>query len=168
MSNILFKYMYRDLSNNKQHGHAVFANAGRSTLAEIEARIRAALWDGRFKAEMVDLETCFFSDEPTEDDHPWHEFVEVAETDLPPCDPAVCGPRDISEFIRALEDWKREQEPAAARKKKRGKSVVIKAAWKDWLLLEETLVMDAESAAFEPALRRDIRRALDRLTIERV
>jgi len=168
MANILFRYMYRDGSNNKQHGHAVFANAGRSALAEIEARIRAALRDDRFKAERVDLETCFFSDEPAEDDHPWHEFVEVVETDLPPCDPAACGPRDISEFVDALEDWKREQKPATARKKKRGKSVVIQAAWKDWRLLEETLAMDAESAAFEPALRRDIRRALDRLTIEEV
>jgi len=168
MANIRFDYLYRDGGNNKQHGHAVFTNTGKITLAEIEARIRAALWDGRFKAEMVDLETCFFSNEPAEDDHPWHEFVEVTETDLPPCDPAACGPRDISEFVRALEDWKQEQEPAASRKKKRRKSVVIQAAWKDWLLLEETLAMDAKSAAFEPALRRDIRRALDRLTIEEV
>jgi hypothetical protein len=168
MTNILFRYMYRDGSNNKQHNHAVFANAGRNTLAEIEARLRAALEDGRFKAEMVELETCFFGGEPTEDDHPWHEFVEVAETDLPPCDPASCGPRDISEFVRALEDWKQGEKQAAARKKKRRKSVIVRAALKDWNLLEETLAMDAESAAFEPALRRDICRALHRLTVEEV
>jgi len=168
MTNILFRYMYRDGSNNKQHGYAVFANAGKSTLAEIEARIRAALWDGRFKAEMFDLETCFFSDEPADDDRPWHEFVDAVETDLPPCDPAACGPRDISEFVRALENWKQAQEQVVARKKKRGKSVVIRAALRDWRLLEETLCMDSRSIAFDPKLRLDIRRAIDRLTVVEV
>jgi hypothetical protein len=35
----------------------------------------------------------------------------------------------------------------------------------NWDLLSETLEMDAESSAFDPALRADIRRALDALVV---
>jgi len=71
MANILFEYLYRDAGNNKQHGQAIFSNPGGIHLADIEAQIRATLHDGQwFKAEMVDLETCFFSRYPTEEDHP--------------------------------------------------------------------------------------------------
>ena len=106
MANILFEYMYRDASNWKKHGEAVFTNESGIPLAEIEARIRKTQYDGEwFKAEMVGLETCFFNppEEQTEDDHPWHEFERVSETDRPPSDPACSACRDIAEFLRAME-----------------------------------------------------------------
>ena len=109
MANILFEYLYRDASNWKQYGQAVFTNIGEIPLADIEAQIRATLHDGEwFIAEMVDLETCFIGDHDTDDDHPWHEFHAVSETDLPPSDPAFMdGPhRDIAQFIRAMENGK--------------------------------------------------------------
>ena len=72
--NILFEYLYRDASNWKQHGQAVFTNTAEIPLANIEARIRASLEGGEwFIAEMVDLETCFIGNHNTEDDHPWYE-----------------------------------------------------------------------------------------------
>ena len=106
--NILFEYLYRDASNWKQHGQAVFTNTGGIPLADIEARIRASIEDSEwFIAEMVDLETCFLCDHDTEDDHPWHEFEKVSESDLPPWDPAFCGPcRDIAQLVQTLENGK--------------------------------------------------------------
>ena len=44
--------------------------------------------------------------------------------------------------------------------------VVIIAKESDWDLLEETLRVDSESGAFEPALRSEIVRALGELHIE--
>jgi hypothetical protein len=104
----LFEYLYRDASNWKQHGQAVFTNTAEILLSDIEERIRASLEDWEwFIAEMVDLETCFISNHNTEDDHPWHEFERISESDLPPCDPAFCGPcRDIAQFLQALENGK--------------------------------------------------------------
>jgi hypothetical protein len=104
----LFEYLYRDASNWKQHGQAVFTNTAEIPLATIEARIRASLEGGEwFIAEMVDLETCFIGDHDTEDDHPWHEFERVAESAFPHSDPAFCGPcRDIAQFLQALENGK--------------------------------------------------------------
>jgi hypothetical protein len=99
MANILFEYLYRDASNWKQYGQAVFTNIGKIPLADIEAQIRATMHDGQwFKAEMMDLETCFFSGHDTDDDHPWHEFWEVSKTDLPTTDP-----RDIALFIQEMQ-----------------------------------------------------------------
>lgn len=116
MTNILFEYLYRDASNNKRYGQAVFANADGLPLAEIESRIRASLSDGDwFKAGMVDLESCFFNEPEswTEDDHPWREFDRVSSTDMPPNDPAFPGPRsDILQFVEAMEKGqKRKWDP---------------------------------------------------------
>jgi hypothetical protein len=108
-ANILFQYLYRDASNWKQHGRVVFTNIGEIPLADIETQIRASLHDGEwFIAEMVDLEVQFLAEHDTDDDHPWHEFDNVSETDLPPSDPAFCGGhrRDIAQFIRAMENGK--------------------------------------------------------------
>ncbi|MGD0857295.1 MAG: hypothetical protein ABSA18_16100 [Dehalococcoidia bacterium] len=106
MANVLLVYLYRDASNWKQHGQTVFTNTGGIPLVDIEARIHDSLEDEEwFIAEMVDLETCFIGDHNTEDDHPWHEFERVAESDFPSCDPAFCGAyRDIAQFLQALEN----------------------------------------------------------------
>ncbi len=114
MANILFEYLYRGASNWKQYGQAVFTNTSELPLADIEAQIRSTLHDGEwFIAEMVDLETQFLGNHDTDDDHPWHEFERVSETDLLPRDPAFLGPhRDIAQFVQALEKGKlREWNP---------------------------------------------------------
>jgi hypothetical protein len=109
-TNIRFRYLYRDASNYKQHGEAIFTNAGHLSLLEIETRIRASLHDGEFFiARQVHLEEFFF-DVLDEDDHPWHEFGLMEATTDPAFDPGnqqergCC--RDITEFLLELEQAK--------------------------------------------------------------
>ena len=86
-TNIRFRYLYRDASNYKQHGEAIFTNHSRLPLLEIETRIRASLNDGEFFiARQVYLEEFFF-DVLDDDDHPWHEFSLIEATTDPACDP---------------------------------------------------------------------------------
>lgn len=115
MPNICFSYMYRDASNCKNHGEAVFTpelrgftNRSSLPLDEIERRIKAALQDGEyFIAWQIKLDELFF-ETPSGDDHPWHEFkgVEVTTTH-PAFDPANWvihrHRRDITEFLADLE-----------------------------------------------------------------
>ena len=105
--NILFKYMYRDASNYKQHGEAIFTNHSFLALAEIEQKIRACLNEGKyFIARQVHIEERFF-DALYDDDHPWHEFERVEVTTLASFDPdnwtEFKHRRDITEFIAELE-----------------------------------------------------------------
>ena len=56
MVNILFEYLYRDASNWKQYGQAVFTNMGGMTLADVEAQIRATAGDeakGKVVSEII-------------------------------------------------------------------------------------------------------------------
>lgn len=105
--NIRFCYLYRDASNYKQHGEAVFTNHTRMSLDEVEKQIRACLKDGKyFIAQQVNMEERFF-DALCEDDHPWHEFSRVEATTEPAFDPEHWNEykckRDITEFIAELE-----------------------------------------------------------------
>jgi hypothetical protein len=105
--NIRFCYLYRDASNYKQRGEAVFANRTFLTLAEIEGRLRACLKDGAFFiAGQVHIEERFF-DALREDDHPWHELERVEITSDAPFDPLHWQEkqhrRDISEFLADFE-----------------------------------------------------------------
>jgi hypothetical protein len=105
--NVLFKYMYRDASNYKQHGEAIFTNHSFLALDEIETQIRTCLSEGKyFIARQVHIEECFF-DALYDDDHPWHEFERVEVTTLAPFDPDYWSEcqhrRDITEFIAELE-----------------------------------------------------------------
>ena len=106
-TNILFRYMYRDASNYKQHGEAIFTNRTFLTPYEIEKQIRACLKDGEFFiARQVHIEERFF-DALRDDDHPWHTFERVEVTTLAPFDPENWAEkqhrRDIAEFITDLE-----------------------------------------------------------------
>jgi len=47
-TNVIFKYMYRDASNYKLHGEAIFTNHTLLPLEEIEKQIRAFLSDGEY------------------------------------------------------------------------------------------------------------------------
>jgi hypothetical protein len=101
--NIRFAYMYRDASNYKQHGEAIFSNETHLPLDEIEKQIRSYLNDGEFFiARQVHLEERFF-EVLYDDDHPWHEFLGVDASDDPAFDPNHEHKRDIAEFLSNLE-----------------------------------------------------------------
>ena len=93
--NILFEYLYRDAGNFKNWGEVIFSNKSNIPLAEIETEIRTNLIDGQFfVAEEVGVPTLYF-DERTEDDHGWHEFDGVEETNR-------TGGIEITEFLNSL------------------------------------------------------------------
>lgn len=103
MTNVRFAYQYRDASNYKQHGEAIFTNENHLPLEEIEKQIRSFLKDGEFFiARQVHLDERFF-DILYDDDHPWHEFVGVESTTDPAFDPQSEHKRDITEFLSELE-----------------------------------------------------------------
>ena len=103
MTNLRFVYMYRDASNYKQHGEAIFSNEKQLAVDEVEKQIRACLNDGEyFIARQIHIEERFF-DALYDDDHPWHEFVRVEATSAPAFDPESDHGRDISEFLAELE-----------------------------------------------------------------
>lgn len=110
--NVSFKYLYRDASNYKLHGEAVFTNFTFMPIDEIEKQIRSCLKDGEFFiARQVNIEERFFDVLHEEDDHPWHEFNLVEMTTEPAFDPENWNQhnrkRDITEFIAELEKAKR-------------------------------------------------------------
>ncbi len=101
--NIRFAYMYRDASNYKQHGEAIFSNETHLPLDEIEKQIRSYLNDGEFFiTRQVHLEERFF-EVLYDDDHPWHEFLGVDASEDPAFDPDHEHKRDIAEFLSDLE-----------------------------------------------------------------
>ncbi len=103
MTNIRFIYLYRDASNYKQHGEAILSNETQLAVEEIDQKIRSLLSDGLFFiARQVQLEERFFAI-VNEDDHPWHEFVQVEATTDPTFDPIPETKRDITQFLKELE-----------------------------------------------------------------
>ena len=110
--NVSFKYLYRDASNYKLHGEAVFTNHTFVPIDEIEKQIRSCLKDGEFFiAQQVNIEERFFDVLHEDDDHPWHEFNLVEMTTEPAFDPENWNQckhkRDITEFIADLGKAKR-------------------------------------------------------------
>ncbi len=103
MTNIRFIYLYRDASNYKQHGEVILSNETQLAVEEIDQQIRSHLSDGLFFiARQVQLEERFFA-VVNEDDHPWHEFVQVEATTDPIFDPVPEIKRDIAQFLQELE-----------------------------------------------------------------
>jgi len=103
-ANLSFQYLYRDASNYKLHGETIFTNQTGLSLEEIEKRIRACLRDGEFFiARQVHIEERFFDVLDEQDDHPWHEFAQVALTNEPIWDPDGIPERDITDFLAELE-----------------------------------------------------------------
>ncbi len=103
-TNLSFQYLYRDASNYKLHGEAVFTNQTGLSLKEIEKRIRACLQDGEFFiARQVHIEERFFDALDDQDDHPWHEFAQVALTNETLWDPDGIPERDVIAFLAELE-----------------------------------------------------------------
>ena len=103
-ANLSFQYLYRDASNYKLHGETVFTNATGLSIEEVEKRIRACLQDGEFFiARQVHIEERLFDVLDNQDDHPWHEFAQVALTNGPLWDPDGIPERDITAFLAELE-----------------------------------------------------------------
>ena len=103
-ANLSFQYLYRDASNYKLHGEAVFTNQTGLSLEEIDKRIRSCLKDGEFFiARQVHIEERFFDALDEQDDHPWHEFAQVALTNETLWDPDGIPERDITAFLAELE-----------------------------------------------------------------
>jgi len=95
--------MYRDASNYKQHGEVILPNKTQRTVEEVDQQIHSFLSDGCFFiAQQVQLEERFFA-VVNEDDHPWHEFVQVEATADPVFDPVPEEKRDITQFLQELE-----------------------------------------------------------------
>jgi hypothetical protein len=102
-NNIRFVYMYRDASNYKQHGEVILPNETQRTIEEVDKQIHSLLSDGLFFiARQVQVEERFFA-VVSEDDHPWHEYVSVEATTDPAFDPIPELQRDISKFLKELE-----------------------------------------------------------------
>lgn len=88
-SNTRFTYLYRDASNWKQAGSAVFAGA---ITAEERETVRAGLDEGQYfippQVGLPDLQALFGA--WTDDDHCWHEIdddTDFTPTALPPTEP---------------------------------------------------------------------------------
>ena len=103
MTNIRFIYLYRDASNYKQHGEVILSNETQLAVEQIDQQIRSLLSDGLFFiAQQVQLEERFFA-VISEDDHPWHEFVQVESTTEPTFDPVPEVKRNLAQFLKELE-----------------------------------------------------------------
>lgn len=101
--NIEFHYMYRDGANYKNGARVVLHNPLNRSLAEVEARVKAALDEGEyFIAEQTGvLESAAFYAEGgkvTTDDHCWHEFTGVFTTAEQPS-----GSLTVDQLLEALE-----------------------------------------------------------------
>lgn len=93
--NIKLNYLYRDYSNYKQYGSAVFENPTDISLEELTAIIEIKLIDGEyFSADQWNVPNLFFETR-TDDDHIWHEFQSFEYTG----DDAEFG--DISNLINS-------------------------------------------------------------------
>ena len=115
---VCFQYLYRDASNFKNGGAVTFANPNGTPVAELEARLKAALEDRMFfVADQVGIPEVFLwapdadydRDDPppdleagqyvlNEDDHSWHEFSSLEAGNTPPSDH-----RTIEQFVVDME-----------------------------------------------------------------
>jgi len=89
MSNVKFRYLYRDASNYKSWADVIFSNAQCLSLEALEKALRERLLpDGLFIARQIRLPELFlFREYPiTQDDHCFHEFNSIEVTGEPATD----------------------------------------------------------------------------------
>ncbi|MEJ5298664.1 MAG: hypothetical protein WHZ52_11575 [Armatimonadota bacterium] len=114
--NVCFSYMYRDASNWKAFGEIVVQGDPSLSVEDAEQQIREVCSEGLyFIADQVEVPEIFLwlTTRLYDDDHCWHEFEGLKETDAPVTDPEG---RSIVELVRVFqrakdEGW-REFEPA--------------------------------------------------------
>ncbi len=106
-SNAEFNYLYRDASNYKLWNSVIFTNPSAMSLEEAEKRLRPLLdSEELFIASQVRVPEVFsfLTDEPTEDDHCYHEFSFIKPTTEAPND---THGRSIEEFLEEIENAER-------------------------------------------------------------
>lgn len=93
--NINFNYLYRDAGNFKQFGCVIFLNPNNLSVIELDNLIRCRLIDNEyFKHTKLGIPSLFFKDR-NDDDHGWHEYIDIELTDRNPTDK-----RTIEEFLK--------------------------------------------------------------------
>ena len=100
--NIKFNYLYRDASNYKNYNSIIFSNSENLSITDIEKMITSNLIDQQFfVASKINIPEIFLSSEYgfNEDDHSWHEFESLEETDEAVTDELN---RNISDFVNEL------------------------------------------------------------------
>jgi len=89
MSNVRFRYLYRDASNYKKWADVVFSNGGRLSVGTAVRKLRKGLlYRDLLIASQVRLPELFLFEEcpATEDDHCFHEFHSLEVTNDPATD----------------------------------------------------------------------------------
>ena len=82
MQNIKLNYRYRDYANYKNYGEAIFTNTDNLSLEHINTTLSANMLDGEwFYASRWGLKDLHFEKYDDENDHPYHEFIDVGLTD---------------------------------------------------------------------------------------
>ena len=78
MPNIQLNYCYRDYANYKNHGEAIFSNPDNLSVEYIDTTLRANLLDGEwFYASRWGLKDLHFEKYDDENDHPYHEYLDI-------------------------------------------------------------------------------------------
>jgi len=104
VSNIKFRYLYRDGSNFKRWSHVVFRNSEGLGVADITVTLRRALVGGDlFVAHQIQVPELFLYEksEANSDDHCFHEFYKLEYTGEPPTDPYHRSAREFLEQVLA-------------------------------------------------------------------
>ena len=100
MSNIKFKYLYRDAGNYKNYGFRVFRNPDNLSVSEIGKKFEASFLNGLyFIAEQIGLPELFHDDYPTLDDVSFHEYYGVEMSDEEGTDSSV---QTIKQFAQKV------------------------------------------------------------------
>lgn len=96
-ANIRFNYLYRDAGNYKNYGFVIFSNPNFLSFEKLSRSIISNLIDGEFfNYKRLKIPALFFSTKNS-DDHFWHEFENIEETNEAPTET-----RTIDEFLISL------------------------------------------------------------------
>jgi len=111
MANIRFTYLYRDGSNYKNWAAAVFSNPDGLTCEALKKKFaKAFLTDGLFIADQVRIPEVFLWNAQSidSDDHCFHEFDAIENTNDPPDDQHGRSIREFADEVaaNASQGWK--------------------------------------------------------------
>jgi hypothetical protein len=96
-TNIRFDYLYRDAGNYKNYGFVIFSNPNNLSIEKLRSSIISNLNDGEFfNHKRLKIPALFFSIKNS-DDHFWHEFENIEETNETPTET-----RTIDEFLNSF------------------------------------------------------------------
>jgi hypothetical protein len=161
-SNTKFEYLYRDASNYKSWGSVVFAGPSND---DMQMRLMSAFESGEFFiAQQVRIPEVFLKGWPLDqDDHCWHAFSSMEETDEPAND---SHSRKIVEFVDEVERAATEGWMVAKPRRRGARDGQIDAFYKRLAIIEEVQrrvarlsddEIDTEFAAIENGLEIRVR-----------